>query len=164
MSFDIHVSAGGPGTRPFVYERSGVPDGDEYQLSFVEQQILRRVGVQDRPSPTGAATRHALQAMSRIAQIHMLMLVVEMLRIRGTGMMNVAIRHRHVAWPDTGGIRAIRIDGPDGGPIVGELVRFLDAQGMDRWGHMLEITAALSDFRVQASPRSGYLINITLFD
>ena len=164
MSFQIHVSAGGRGTSHFVYERMNVPDGDPFELGFVERQILSRAGIRDRPSPTGAASRVGLQAMSRIAQIHMLVTVVEMLMTRGTGTMNVAVRHRHLIRPDTGGVRTIPIEGPSGAPVAGALVQFLDAKGMNHWGHILEITAALSNFRTSYTGGSGYLINLTLFD
>ncbi len=164
MSFTIHVSAGGPGSGHFVYERADVPDGDPFELGLVERQILARAGVREPPSLTGGSTRHALQAMSRITHIHMLVTVVEMLLTRGTGRMNAAARHRHLVRPDTGGVRTIPFMGPSGAPVAGAIVRFLDEQEMNKWGHVLEITAALSDFRTSYRGRSGYLINLTLFD
>lgn len=164
MSFHIHVSAGGPGSGHFVYERRDVAEGDPFELGFVERQILARAGIRERPSLTGASTRHALQAMSRIAQIEMLVTVVEMLMTRGTGTMNVAVRHRHLVRPDTGGVRSIRVEGASGAPVVGALIRTLDDHGMNKWGHILEITAALSGFRTGYRGWSGYIINLTLFD
>ena len=165
MSFNIHVSGGGPGSRRFLYQRGNVPDGDEWDLSTVETQVLSRVGISAPPSITGSATRHAMMAMSRIAQIHMLVTVVTMIMAEHqAGTLSVAVRHHHTLWPTTGGFVSIRLGGDRSATVVRDLLRFLRAQGVDKWGPIIEIMAALSGFQTGYDGRPGYTILVILSD
>lgn len=161
MGFSIHVAGSGG----FRHARSNVPYGDEWELSWIETQLLARVGVSARPSLTGNSVRHAMAAMSRITQVRLLVSTIEFLMVNhGDGSLNVAVRHSHTLWPTTGGYRSISISGDSAAPVAGDLCRFLDAMDMNKWGPVIEILDSLNRFNTAYEGRSGYMVNMTFYD
>jgi hypothetical protein len=160
MGFRIFVVGSGG----FSHARPNVPYGDEWNLSWVERQILGRTGIRHR-SATGAGTIHAVRAMSRIVQVHLLVDAIAMLMVNHQdGILNVHIRHEHLIGPDTSGFLRLALTGPDPGWITRDLCRFLDRYDMNQWGVMIEILDVLTRFDAHYAGGSGYMINISLSD
>lgn len=161
MSFDIFVVAsGGCGHR-----RSGIPYGDEWELSWVSRQLLGRVGVRHR-SATGGATAFAMTAAGRIALLHNLVDTIDQVMANhSNGPLNVYIRHEHTLRPDTSVFATFRLaaGSTPGGRIARDLCAFLDRNGMNRWGVLIEILDALTRFDLSYTGH-GYIINISLYD
>ena len=149
MSFDIHVSAVGVGAAHFVFRKSGVPDGVEWDLDKVQKQVLKKAGIKGGPSsPTAGATKHAMDAMSRLAQIHIFTTILETMMLKhGRGSLFMSITKEHTLWSDTVKNCNIMLDGiSGGGPPCSDLLTFLDENDMNGWGHISAIQAAIDEF------------------
>jgi hypothetical protein len=170
MSFDIHVAA----TGGYRYNRRGIAHGDEWDIRFMRKQIRRVVrralGVRARlgRSPTERGTEAALRAMSAIYQLELMEQTLSFLMLAGRGRITITVRHEHIAWPTTGGIRTFELAG-DPRDVGTDILTFLAENDMNNWGPLIEILAALSGYemhshRSHSTERNHHLILITLSD
>jgi hypothetical protein len=154
------------GSGRFSHVRSGVAYGDEWDFGWVSAQLMKRVGVSAPASATGAATRMALGAMSRIAQLDLLVDTITLLIANhGNGTLNVHIHHYNRIMPDTAGFISLSLS-TVGTPgfIARDLCRFLNDYDMNKWGVVIEILGALVSFDTTYSGINGYMINVQLSD
>lgn len=169
MSFRIFVR----GSRGFTYERSNVSDGADWDMGWMEGQILARTNTNFfpflgyRPSPRSSntynITRQSLNAIGNIERLNLLIEVITLVMVNGDGTINISINHEHFAWPSTGNFYSISMYGDNPDRVVRLLLNFLKENGMNKWGPFIEITNSLSQFA------SSYLggrnnINITFSD
>jgi len=158
MGFNIHVTA----TGGIHYSRRDIAYGDEWELNFVERQLLSQVGIRNR-SLTGSAVPKVLNAMSRIVQAYTLQQAIELLFIsHGEGRIVVRIRHEHWFWPDTGGIS--EFGGDETQIITRDILRFLHRNGMNKWGPILELIGGLTHLDQQLQGQGNYMIIFTFSD
>lgn len=143
MSFDIFAAGSGH----FNYERRQVADGDAYELSWAERQLLGRGGIRARPSPTSGALGHVTTAASRLTQVHLFSGSVEIMQVElGAGTLFIAARQEHLIGPDSGGNLEERMPGDSGSEIVVRILRFLEGHGLNTWGVVIELLDAFTRF------------------
>ncbi|MCS6875214.1 MAG: hypothetical protein N2Z23_07450 [Pyrinomonadaceae bacterium] len=162
MGFDIHVA----GLGGFLYTRNNVPYGDEWNLNWMERILLSLARVRDPYSLTRKAAVKTLSAATRVVMVETFYNTITLLIANhGDGDLNVAIRRRHLLWPDTGGFCKIRLSAnEDAFSVVRSLARFLNEHGMNKFGPVAEITGALTEYDLTYKGGSGYIVNVSLFD
>ncbi|MEZ6138098.1 MAG: hypothetical protein R3C53_24710 [Pirellulaceae bacterium] len=162
MGFRFFGTADGKRVTRVHRSRNNVPEGNEWEFSYIEGKLLELAGISGPDSPTADATAVAMEEMRRIVQQRLGLLVIELIMANGSGVMQIQTTQKHTLWADTVKIQRFYLSGSSGKPVVRQLFKFLDKSDMNHWGYVHEILTFLELFRTGMKSGAEFYANISL--